>query len=247
MNFVKIFLCLCFLTASGALFCEDVQKEGKDILEKSDKRFFPEEGSIDFFVTSDDQEGHREYKMQGYKKGYLNQTIVWVSPEINKNDVGMRSGDTIYYYIFKINKTDIMSYQAVFLESSFSWGDVVSSELATDYKVTNLQKSKYDDKDVYYLVLAPNRSSLYARVDIWIDSNTFDTYKRLYFTASGEKLKMATFSDIKVKDEIVVGFKINMEDYISENKAMAELSNIKKIKLPKSLFGPQNISSIHAR
>ncbi len=248
MRFVKILIGMSLLLTLNCLYGENVEKQGKDILEKADKRFYPDEGSVDLSITTDDTDGvHREYKLQYYKKGTLYQTIVFITPEINKNDVGMRSGDTIYYKQSKWPKPDIMSYQAAFMESGFSWGDVVTSDIAIDYKVTKIENIKDSGKDVFYLVLSPNKTGLYARIDTWIDSTTYDTYKRLYFTASGEQLKIATYSDIESKEGVVVSFKVDMKDFITETKSTAGLSNIKKEKLPRFLFDPQNIGRIHVK
>ena len=71
---------------------------------------------------------------------------------------------------------------------------------------------------MWHLILLPKRENLYARVDLWISfsDNYCDSYKRLYFTASGDKLKVADYSDIREQDGKVSGFKIDMKDYIQE-------------------------------
>jgi hypothetical protein len=97
------------------------------------------------------------------------------------------------------------------------------------------------------MVLLPRKENLYARIDIWIDSENYNTYRRLYFTASGDKLKISEFSDIRMADGKVSSFKVNMQDYIQEVTTYAEVDNLKAVKLPAFIFDPQNIGRIRAR
>ena len=116
---------LLIFMASAGLFAEEAEKTGKNVLQKADSRFYPEEGTFEFYLKMNDVDGSvKEYRMQGYKKGVLYQTGVWIAPDINKNDVGMRCGDTIYYKPVKWTKPEVQSYQSLFMDTGFSWGDV---------------------------------------------------------------------------------------------------------------------------
>lgn len=123
----------------------------------------------------------------------------------------------------------------------------MSSDLAIDYKTSGLDKTNVNGTNMWHLILLPKRENLYARVDLWIDSDNYDTYKRLYFTASGDKLKVADYSDIREQDGKVSGFKIDMKDYIQEVTTYAEVGDLKEVKLPPYLFDPQNIGRIRSR
>jgi hypothetical protein len=120
-----------FLLCGSLALADDIEKTGNDILVMSDSRFYPEEGTFNFTVKQTDAEGNKtEFWLEGYKKGTVHQTGVFVKPEINKNDVGMRSADVIYYKPHSWPKPQIQSYQSLFMNTTFSWGDVMSSDIA---------------------------------------------------------------------------------------------------------------------
>jgi|GEM_PF-5763455 hypothetical protein len=250
MKFFKILILpaamILMLTAHAR--ADETEKTGNDILMKADSRFYPDEGTFDFTVKQTDAEGNTtEFGLQGYKKGSLHQTGVFIKPQINMSDVGMRSSDVIYYKPHTWPKPQIQSYQSLFMSTTFSWGDVMSSDIAMDYKTSSLDKTNDNGTNEYHMVLLPRRENLYARIDMWIDSQNYSTYKRLYFTASGDRLKAADYTDIQEQDGRVVSFKVNMKDYIQEVTTYAQIFNLREVKLPPYLFDPQNIGRIRAR
>ncbi len=252
MKLIRIIIFIAWisglLAALTPVWADDIVKTGKDILVNADRRFFPYEGTYDFIIRQKDAEGNTtEYELQGYKKGTLNQTGVFIKPIINKNDVGMRSGDVIYYKPHVWPKPQIQSYEALFMSTSFSWGDVMSSDIALDYKTSSLDRTNVNGTNEWHLVLLPVKENRYARIDMWIDSENYNTYRRLYFTASGDKLKSAEFTDIREQEGKVVSYKVSMQDFIQDVATYAEIFNLKEEKLPSFLFDPQNIGRIRAR
>jgi hypothetical protein len=242
------FILMICMTICPYGFSDDVSALGKTILDKADSRFYPFEGSIEMILNTEDSENvKREYRMQAYKKGSTSETIVFSLPLINKNNVGMRTGDTIYWKEAKWPKPRMMSYQAVFVDSAFSFGDILTGDMELYYKATKIEKVKENEKELYYIVLGPKKQGLYARIDTWIDVHTYDTLKRIYYTASGEKLKTAIYSNIKEDKGGVISFDLSMEDYIAQTKAIARISAIKSEKLPNFLFDPENIGRIHVK
>lgn len=239
-------IALFTLTAAFA-FAEDIEKQAQTILDQADKRFYPVEGSMKIYLNAEGMEGRKEFRLECYKKGSLYQTVVFVSPTINKNNVGMRSGNTIYWKEAKWPKSNIMSYQATFADSTFSFGDILTGDMALYYKANKLEKIKENGKEVYYIVVGPKKEGLYARVDTWIDAKTFDTLKRVYYSASGEKMKSAEYSDIKLEGNTVKGFSVQMQDFIAESKSSVEIQDIKKESLPSFLFNPLDIGRIHTK
>lgn len=88
---------------------------------------------------------------------------------------------------------------------------------------------------------------MYARIDIWINKSNNETLQRIYYTASGEKLKLAKYSDIVSGSGNVISFKVTIYDYLQEVTTVAEINNLKYATLPSYLFDPQNISRIRAK
>ncbi|MBK8553480.1 MAG: outer membrane lipoprotein-sorting protein [Ignavibacteria bacterium] len=58
-----------------------------------------------------------------------------------------------------------------------SWGDILSTELSVDYRVTNILNEKIKGENYYHLILVPNDNGMYARMDIWVEKNTYMTLK----------------------------------------------------------------------
>ncbi len=249
MKILRIAFILAVIAAAVTpLKAADIEKQGKELLENADKRFYPYEGTFDFIVRQKDAEGNTtEFGMQGYKKGNTSITGVLTKPEIDRNDVGMRCQDTIYYKPHTWPKPQIESYTAAFMSTTFSWGDVLTSDIAIDYKTSSLETTNIKGINAWHLVLLPKREDLYARIDMWIDAQNYNTYKRLYFTASGDKLKTADYSDIKEENGMVTSFKVDMQDFIQDITTYAEVGNIRTVKLPGYLFDPQNIGRIRVR
>jgi hypothetical protein len=133
------------------------------------------------------------------------------------------------------------------MNTTFSWGDVMSSDISVDYKTTVLETTNENGTNEWHLVLLPRREDLYARIDMWIDRDNYNTYRHLYFTASGDRLKIAEYSDFREENGRLVSFKINMKDFVQDITTYAEINNLREVKLPPYLFDPQNIGRIRAR
>jgi hypothetical protein len=231
-----------------ALPGQNIEKQCKEILTKADKRFFPEEGTYELLIADMSRQGEETLTtLQMYKKGKTKLTSVYVYPEVMKNNVGIRNGDTIYYKPRKAAKPDIMSYQAVFMDSTLTWGDVLWTDLVEDYKTVKIDNICLDGTDCYLLQLAPVKPNRYARIDVWVDRDTYYYKKMLYYTASGYKFKQAVYTILEQSGGKVKEFRVNVEDFFMQTKNYAQYSKIKQEKLPSFLFDVKNIGRIHAR
>lgn len=218
------------------------------LLLKADNNMFPYEGTYNLKIENQDVSGRQSsFNGQLYKKNYSRQTLVWTFPKQNLNDVGMMVDDVIYYKPFKTTRATLMSYQSLFMNSGFSWGDVVKSMIAYDYSVESSSEKTEGGKKYMVLNLKPNKKGLYAKIVVWIEQSHFVYYKREYYSAMGDKIKEAIYTDYKWKNGKVLGYKVNMDNYDEELKSVAVISDIKDHKLPSFLFNPQNIGKIRAR
>ncbi len=238
---------LVFLGGVVMGFAQEVK--GREILQKADGALYPNEGSFELSIESREKgsANPRRYSMQGYKRGKKYQTLVWKSPAVNFNDVGMRSGDVIYYKPAKWHKPQIMSYLAIFMDTGFSWGDVMVSDIAEDYRATRLEEITTNGVKMWYMVLAPQKEGMYARIDVWIDSVRYLPWQRVYYTAGGDILKTANYRDFEFQDGRLVGFTVVMRDYFTETESTAVVSKIKSEKVPDFLFTPQEMGRIRVR
>lgn len=221
----------------------------EEILYKADSVLYPEEGTMDIHIQGENIEGtFREWTLNAYKSGTKTQTIVWVTPKVNFNDVAMRTHDMIYYKPAQWHKADIMSYKAVFMGTGFSWGDVLSSDLAYDYTVTHSDSVRNNDTLIYRVVCVPKEKTLYPRIDIVIRAASLMTKKRVYYTASGDTLKTAAYTNIVTTGPgNVRAFTVTMHNRFYNLHNTAKVYHIQQKKLPRFLFDPRNIGRIHAR
>ncbi|NPV38220.1 MAG: outer membrane lipoprotein-sorting protein [Brevinematales bacterium] len=229
-------------------FSQTVAERGKGMLERSDALLYPFEGSFVLLIQSQEKGGPLiTYELEGYKKGKKYQTVIWRSPAVNLNDVGLRSGEVIYYKPAKWPKADMMSYLSLFMGTGFSWGDVLVSDIAEDYEVTEIREEMYHNQPAYYLRLKPLKKGLYARLDTWLHRESFIPLERVYYTPSGEVLKKAVYSGFILQGGKATGFTVDMVDMVTETTSKAIVSAIREEKVPQSLFDPQNIHRIRVR
>jgi len=238
---------ICFFFITIGLSAQSVEEQGRDLLIKADQILFVEEGTYQVFLKSqDERERIREYELEAYKKGRRRQTTVWISPRVNRNDVGMRKDRTMYFKPANLPSPNLYSYKTVFVESDFSWGDIMSSDMAYDYKVRRLEEVDFEGKEAYLLVLSPNRDEFYAGIEVYLEKGSFRTLKRVYLTASGEILKEAYYSDFSESNGQITGFRVLMVDEFMGTQSEAVISDIENKNVPESLFNPSNIGRIRA-
>jgi hypothetical protein len=144
-------------------------------------------------------------------------------------------------------KPEILGYQAVFVDSPFSWGDILSSDLAADYAVVEISNASEGGKECYLLRLSPKKSGYYARIDVWVAKGVYETLKRIYYSASGEIEKVSVFSAIEMRGGAVAGFTVAMKNEFLGVEGEARIGSIRKESLPAFLFDPDSIGRIHAR
>jgi hypothetical protein len=224
---------------------ESDQEKGKILLTLADRVLYPESATYTVDLTTSYEDNKTlTWGFEGYKKGMLKQTIVMTFPDIQRNDVGIRSGDVIYWKPRQWPKPQIMSYQAVFLESPLSYGDILSVDLNEDYSVKELKKKESGELT---LILAPRKAGLYAKLEIVIDPETHYTLQRIFYTASGDILKTTSYSDYKTENGRVVSFTIYLDHKFMKISGSAKVANIQIESTPDFIYNPANIGRIHAR
>ena len=245
--FFKKAVVLFLILMPVLVFSADNSSSQRLIL-KADNAIFPYEGTFDLKIDSKDADGREtSYLLQVYKKKQNRQTVVWAAPKQNLNDVGMMVNDVIYYKPFKTSRAMLMSYKSVFMSTGLSWGDVLKSMIAYDYTAKSISEKSEGGTKYLLLRLQPKKRGLYARIDVWINKANNTYYKREYYSAMGDKIKEAIYSDYKFKHGRITGYTVSMDNYDEETKSVAVISNIKNKKLHSFLFDPQNIGKIHIR
>ena len=249
MAFCLLMMCAAalFMMCAAALSSQTVKERGKEMLEKADRMLFPDEGSGFIAIESTDDTGKElNWSLEAYKKGQKKQTVVWVSPKSTRNDVGLRSERTIYHKALKATKPSIFNYLSLFLESAFSWGDIIAADFAGDYAAQSIETVNEGGTEYTKLVLKPTGKDMYDRIDVWIETATNRSSKRVYYTASGEVMKISEYSDFTGKGGEITGYTLTMIDDMLGMKSVATFSDLKQTGIPDFMFDPNNIGRIHA-
>ncbi|MBI1820562.1 MAG: outer membrane lipoprotein-sorting protein [Nitrospirae bacterium] len=110
-----------------------------------------------------------------------------------------------------------------------SEGDVVTVNLATDYKAELLGTETLDDADrkpkiCWHLDLAPARDdTIYSRVEYWVEQGTFYPVKGKFYADSGRLLKIAYYHrykeqlDTKRPGEVIIIDAVNTRQVTTMN------------------------------
>lgn len=238
--------CLVSILVCSNLLAEELPPQR--LLEKADQRFYPAQGtwSMTLKTTNLDRKV-LEYQIDFYSNGPQFQTAVYNFPALVKGTVAMKNSDTIYFKDNRWPKPQILGYQAVFVDSSFSYGDVLSVHLASDYTVESSEPVDEAGLAAYRLTLRPKHKGLYAKIEVIVDRANLNTLRRTYYTASGDKEKESTFGAFTVVAGRITGFHVEMKNLLLDLDSSADISNLKEEKVSTFLFDPQNIGRIHGK
>ena len=246
---ITVMLCCFLVLASNAMANDISAAEANEILKKSDAILLPDECTYDLAIDCymEDEDINVQFQLQAYKRGYTGLTVVWVSPQVERGDVGLRSREKIYYQTVESFRPTIMSYRATFFDSAQSWGDITSIGLYGDYKVKSATEVVEGGVPCYSLILDPNTKEVYARVDVLVERDTLRTLKRIYYTPGGKIIKTNTYSDYTYVNKALTGFKIFIDNIQYGINGTSVFSNITAKKLPNFLFDPSSIGRINVR
>jgi hypothetical protein len=244
----RAFLYMIVLLVTLPSMVSGSEMGGQEILKKADDVLFPDECSYTLKVRASIQteDIELEFDLQAYQRGDTNATIVWTSPAVQKGDVGLRSGEKIYYKPKAARKPQIMNYKAVFVDSASSWGDILSVKLSNDYTAESMEKVTEEGTELYHLVLKPKRNELYAKIGVWINALNFQTFKRVFYSPTDSVLKVARYENYTLSHNTVTCFEVHVENIQYGINGISYVSGIKHEKLPPFLFDPSNIGRIHA-
>lgn len=245
-NIILVILSISSLFLTFADEAQEIEKQGFEILNISDQRFYRYEGTSRGIVSRVDMLGHEiTHEIEIYKRGVDKLTIVWTAPSINRNDIALREGDIMYFKPAKFKKPQKMSYQQMFLESEFSWEDIMTSDTAYNYFVTDIQDLA--GENMWKLELEPKVESLHSKIEVWIDKTNYNMLKRVYYTASGAIMKEAEYHDFKEVDGKIVSFSIRLKDEFMGTSSSATIYDIEEVAIDDFYFDPLNINEIKAK
>lgn len=136
-----------------------------------------------------------EYEMKVYKLDAQRMRIEFLQPTREKGRKILRVGDKMWMFLPDLGKPIVISARQSFLGSSFSNGDLLRTDLVADYTSTVLRTEALDSVDAQVLELkARSNEVAYDRILIWIDKQTHRPLRQEFYTLSGKRIKVLSYS-----------------------------------------------------
>jgi hypothetical protein len=138
------------------------------------------------------------YSKADERTGQFRSLIRFIAPERDANKLMLKSGNDLWFYDPSSQASIRISPQQRLLGQA-SNGDVVTVNLAKDYKATLLAEEEITDGErikrrSYKLGLtAASPDVTYHRVEMWVDVATSRPIKALFYAESGHLLKTAYY------------------------------------------------------
>jgi len=234
----------CMLAAAGAASAQAVAvlspAEGLEILKKSDAKLISELCSYDLSLITLEKGGSKKTnRFKGYKKDIRNNVMIVQEPKRIAGSVHLRKDDVIWSYFTTNKRLTKMAYQAIFMGTLLNYGDIMATELSTDYAVTRAaaQGDRYD------LILQPKQGHEgYGKIFLTIDRKTLFPLKRQHFSLSGLLVKECDHSVIEHDGRKTVKVEMLFYEPMKERKTEVRFSNIQQLTaIPDDYFNENQI------
>jgi len=214
--------------------------EGLEILKKSDATLIPQMCSYDLtLTTTEKKDSVKVNSFKGYKKDMRKNVMIVKEPKRIAGSVHLRKDNVIWSYFTTNKRLTKMAYQAIFMGTLLNYGDVMATELSTDYDVTKAVRQRQD----YELTLQPKQGHEgYGKILLTIDGKTLFPKKRLHYSLSGLLLKECDHALIEHDGAKTVRVNMLFYEPMKQRTTEVEFSNIKILRdIPESYFNENQI------
>lgn len=240
--FRAIFWAAVFSLIQGSIFSGDLTGLQQNILATSDRLLFPAEASYNITLrVNPDDPNPLDYALKVYSSGPSQRRAVWIKPDYNKNDLAVKSKDLVIFKYHQWHKADTLSAKSSFLESAFSWEDILNPSFSADYTVQSAIETNLMNSNWLYCELKPIRPGLYARIGAWFSPGNILPYQKDFYTPSGKIYKVAQYKNINIRGGRTVSFILTMKNLFTGAEASAMYENIKQESSPVAFFDPENL------
>ena len=183
---LKAALFLLFVISVPLVFSQNVNWD--NLLLESDLRFIPEVS--EFTITIENYvSGNRAqwYELKCYMSGSGRYLAIYTNPNLMLGQGTLRNGNTIYYYVKRVDRMTQVAAERNFEQSTLSQEDVLNTMLSTNYAISDGQTVVLDNgRQCYRLnLVSSNRNAAYARIIAYIDADTLLPVKREYYSRAG--------------------------------------------------------------
>jgi hypothetical protein len=236
----KIVSCGCLATLG--LFATTARGgKGDDLLAESDRKLIPEICSYAMEISTTAKDGEAKTNtFVGYKRGPQRNVLIVKSPAKVAGSVHLRKDDIIWTYFTTNHRMNKVAYQAIFMGTLLSYGDVLATELSTDYSVTGVEE-KGDD---YVLTLAPRPGHEgYGKILVTIGKKDLFPKRRSYYSLSNVLLKDCEFTTIDVQGGALKTLKMEFNEPLKERKTTVIINDIKVLSsIPDRYYNENQLS-----
>jgi len=194
-------------------------------------------------VFRDDQV-EAEYEMRVMKLDSQRMRIEFTQPAREKGRKLLRVGDKMWMYLPDLGKPIVISARQSFLGSSVSNGDLMRTDLVSDYTPALLREEPVDGTPAEVLELkARSPEVAYDRILMWIDKTTHRPLRQEFYTLSGKRIKTITYGKPVKLNGIVVNSEMNVESVLTpRERTLLTVSGLTvDQKLPAALFQKDSI------
>lgn len=203
---------------------------GSDILIASDKKLIPEvcsyELSLDTIKKGDNE---NTQLFSGFKGGNDRNVMSVKEPKRMAGSAHLRKGGVIWSYYTTNHRLTKMAYQAVFMGTLLNYGDIMATELSTDYNVIKMNtiQNKSTAAEEYLLTLTPKPDHEgYGKIIITIDKKSLLPIHRRYYALSGILLKECQFKKIEYQEGKLKYMEMDFFEPLKDRKTTVKFSNI---------------------
>jgi outer membrane lipoprotein-sorting protein len=170
------------------------------ILLDSDLRFIPEVSeftiTIENFVSGTKAQW---YELKCYTNGGGKYLAIYTNPNLLLGQGTLRNGNTIYYYVKRVDRMTQIAAERNFEQSTLSQEDILNTMLSTNYAIADGQAVKLDSGQQCYRLnlVSNNKNAAYAKITAYIDADTLLPIKRDYYSRAGLLCREMVIKEIK--------------------------------------------------
>jgi len=236
----KMAFLLSFLLITQFIFSQST--DWNKILLESDLRFMPE--IAEFTITIENYvSGVRGqwYELKCYMNGGGRYLAIYTNPNLLLGQGTLRNGNTIYYYVKKVDRMTQIAAERNFEQSTLSQEDVLNTMLSTNYAIADGQAVRLENGvSCYRLELASkNKNAAYAKINAYIDANTLVPVKREYYSRAGLLCREMVMNEIQLTPNGQASLiKFDFKDTLTAGKTSTVTFSgiVKKDSFPSSWF-----------
>jgi outer membrane lipoprotein-sorting protein len=177
---------LIFLLTAPFVFSQNTNWD--KILLDSDLRFIPEVS--EFTITIENYVSGTKaqwYELKCYMNGGGKYLAIYTNPNLLLGQGTLRNGNTIYYYVKKVDRMTQIAAERNFEQSTLSQEDILNTMLSTNYAIADGQAVKLESGVQCYRLnlVSNNKNAAYAKINAYIDADTLLPIKREYYSRAG--------------------------------------------------------------